>query len=279
MTTWIYLGSVPSEHTRTVQTDACRALVKRYMLDMPQYGALAEATLGADSVLKTILTRLVFGDVVVIPGLQAIGDLPTKVLENVSAITGKGAQLYSVTHDGPVNPIEVHRNSVPWFPLEQRILTVDTELADERQRHREELEAYGKQVQEQMISTLLKRGVNIAGLIALPDDMVAKKVPANPSRARDLKAKRQALGLTQEESGKLVSVFAEKAIAKGQVSQWEGDGAGNEDRLDVYEMALNYETSRRRLAAKQQPDPEPIITDDMTPAAKIKALDHANHAT
>ncbi|RJG45867.1 recombinase family protein [Mesorhizobium sp. DCY119] len=256
MSVFIYTKSA-NDHANGKQVDAARAMAKRRILDeqIPAGGYVRAAAAGGDNTLRQLLARIQYGDTLIVPSLDVLATYPTELVEIANALFTKGVRLLSATDDVEIDPITLRRYTAPWFGLEQSEKAAADVLRNERQKHRVEIEEYGKVIQEQIIGQLLKLGVDFHALLASANGQPAKR-PLNPSRARDLRSKREALGLTQEDAGKLVVSLGEAAIGKGQISKYENDGDG--PHIDTYELALNVETSRRKTA-KPIPQPQPAL--------------------
>ncbi|BCH33964.1 hypothetical protein MesoLjLc_58940 [Mesorhizobium sp. L-8-10] len=224
-----------------------------------------------DTALRKMLRDLRPADTVFVASIAALSDLPSEVLDIVAKITAAGATIVSAEHGGPINPLDLRRYLTPFLGLEDAAKKIDATLQAERQKHRQEIEAYGRQVQERLVTVLMKRGIDMAAILSGKDE-ICPKTPTNPSRARDLKAKRLALGITQEQAGLLVP---DKAVGKSTISAFENDGTG--PRIDDYELWLNFEASRRKVAEQSKPKPEapdalPLTTQDVL-AAKITGIE------
>lgn len=247
MTTYIYFRST-SDHEFRVHSETTVALAKRYGLTVAypvrtDHGSLNNALNGLIGQLRPM-------DTVIVPDVAFLADLPSELLDVVSRIVGKGARLLSVNQEGEVDLIALRRYSAIWLPLEETVRQGDAQLAAERKRTAAEIESAVKQTKDAVFKQLMSLGVDLNALLGKASGRNVKVI-ANPSRARDLRAKRRQLELTGTQAGQLVVdlLGAEKAISKDQVSKMEKSGEG--PLIDTYQMALNVAVAKKAKAATE----------------------------
>ncbi|BCH25776.1 hypothetical protein [Mesorhizobium sp. L-8-3] len=260
MTSFAYLQPV-NDFQMNREVAACNALLQRFMLPALSGGTILMENLPhSDQALRALLLRAIPGDVVVTPRLATLSGVPSQVIEIVSALTAKGIRVFVVEVGDEINPIILRRYVEPFTALETALAKAEARLSDERARHQAELEEHGKQIRERMVMAFMKRsGMNLEDLLIDPTE-VSLKNPRNPALGRDLRSKREALGLTMEGAGQLVEAIGEKAINKGTISNMERDGTGK--HVATYEMALNIALSRRDAAQSAAPEPVHTMPED-----------------
>jgi hypothetical protein len=265
MATHLYVKGDTQSYGVRKQVESAIALAER--LGLGNVNIHAETFADDDRVALQMVRQVKLGDTVVVPTLDTLGATPSTLSGVVSQITANGGEVIAQdAGDRPLDVLTFKRIANAFAPLETKLQKVTKTLDDERALHREEIERHGNAVKEQMIKVLMGAGIDIVALMTPKDSNI--RVPDDAPRARDLKAKRMALGLTQIAAGKLVEMLGEPAVSGSEVSKIENTGNG--PHIDVYEIAL-------AIGAKRKTAGQAVPSDD-APSSAPSTTEEPAHA-
>ncbi|MEY9828480.1 transcriptional regulator with XRE-family HTH domain [Sinorhizobium fredii] len=261
--TIIYLRSVGTtthggaEHARNMQQQACMQAAilagcptRRDAQGEPQLlnsAPVIEPISGSDKTLRSILPTLQPQDCFVISTLAVLGDVPSKLVANLSKIVASGCKIIVADLAG-LDIATIRQTALAFMPLEERYQRVSSELDGLYATRSEERATYAREIQKSLIDQLYRRGFDLSDLLTDPEGNKPKP-PVDDIRGRRLRQLREGLELSAEEAGRLTEALGEKALNKQYVSAIE-TGKDTTERADLYETALNAERGRRKVQAK-----------------------------
>jgi hypothetical protein len=140
-----------------------------------------------------------------------------------------------------------------FLPIETEVEKLKAQIEAQARDHREEMNAYAKQYEANIIQVLRERGLSLTSLVS---DREAPK-PDRPDLGRELRELRESLKLTQTEAGAIVKP---DALDKSVVSRIEATGDAHK-AYAVYSSFLRAEKIKRDRAAKAKADAEAAKRD------------------
>lgn len=207
---------------------------------------MVEPVAASDRVFKEVVGVLEPADALIVSTLAVFGDVPSKLVANLSKVVATGARI--IVADMPSVDIQTIRQvSLAFLPLEEKAGRLSNELDSFYANRAEERVQYARDVKAEVIQHLLKQGIDLTALLA-PDKKAAKQ-PDDPVHGRQLRHLREQLELSGEEAGKLATAIGGAALSKGQVSAIES-GRDTGERADNYETALRAELAKRKVQTK-----------------------------
>lgn len=193
-------------------------------------------------VLDELIGRLRAGDILIVSELRALGSRPSVLMDKVSRIIGKGAELLVADMRGELDLSSLRRYVSAFEPLETALAQKEADLVRQAKEHRREMEDWQKAYDREITSLLQRHNISLGDALR-PKATLTKATAKNSARGAELKRQREALGLTLEDAGKLVK----PALNKGSVSRFERAGAG--ERIGEYEAFLNAQRVQRERKA------------------------------
>ena len=198
---------------------------------------------GDTAVFASILRQLGAGDTLFVADISALGDGPTEVLRNASALVAKGVRVLVASLGGEVQLPTLRAYAGAFYSLETKLQKAEADLQKERKNHATELDEFCASYDRRVMEALAQRGITISQLTSGADPKTTIK---QPSKGAELRTLRESLGLTQDNAGKLL----EPPLGKSDVSRLEGLGTGK--RIEELVGALEAQRYLRgkRLAPK-----------------------------
>lgn len=207
---------------------------------------IIEPISGSDKNLRLILEQLQPVDVLVVATLAVLGDVPSKMVANLSKAVATGARVI-VADMSHLDVQAVRQIALAFLPLEQKAERLQAEIDGYYSSRSEERQQYAREIQRQVVDQLYKRGIDLSELL---DPNKEAKPAVDDIRGRHLRQVRESLELSAEEAGKLVlGLGADKPLSKQDVSAIE-TGKSSAEKANLYETSLNAERGRRKVAAK-----------------------------
>lgn len=227
------------------QQQAARAIAGQFglVIDSAQGGGYVtvQAHTDATGMLADLVVRLGVGDTLVVADIGALGPTPSAIIATASELVAKGVRLLVAELGGELNLPTLRTYAKAFQPLEIELVKARTDLAKERAEHARELDDTMREYDRAVVETLMQRGISISMLAGGKSAADIKR----PSRGVELRELRQALGMTQEEAGKLLT----PALSKPTVSRMETEGRG--ERFEVLMGVLKGTLLKRQRADRQ----------------------------